>query len=279
MVSVVAIRPIPSGLRSLLESVEGVEHVVYADSKGIPTGGIGHADKSLKIGSPVSSEQLEEWYQEDAHHAAQVVADHTPAAVLSSLPERSYVALLSFVFNVGEQAFVDPQSGKQTNFSRALNATTSDNYAAVALRMKDWDKITISGKLVTLRGLTARRAIESSEWLAGYEAKKKGEEEEPEPPAIPYASITSQFTTQPDMPAPPPDRHMIAAGAVATAGSLCALAPQLLPDPTWIANAGLRLVFIPRAQPYIAAFGAVLIIIGASIMIYRAVKQWKDKAA
>ncbi len=53
-------------LREEIERYEGTKDVVYLDTKGLPTVGIGHMDKSMIVGQHVSPNIIEMFYKQDS---------------------------------------------------------------------------------------------------------------------------------------------------------------------------------------------------------------------
>jgi lysozyme len=149
---------------TLIEGFESRKLVVYPDSgtPPVPTVGVGHTGRDVPpVGTKVTPEQVDAWFHADVAEAVATIYRHVPADVIADIPDVSYDALVSFVFNVGDQAFVD-KSGKQTNFSKTLNAKLWDK---VDDRMRDW--VFDGGKKVN--GLINRRAAESAQWNLGFE--------------------------------------------------------------------------------------------------------------
>ena len=76
------------------------------------------------------------------------------------LTDNQLSALVSFVYNVGIGAFAS------STLLRKLNAR---DYVGAANELLRWDKGTVNGKKVVLRGLTIRRAKERAVFLKGDE--------------------------------------------------------------------------------------------------------------
>jgi lysozyme len=82
------------------------------------------------------------------------------------LPQGAWDALVSFVFNLGEQAFVNA-NGSMTVFCRVLNAGQFD---AIPAQMKRW--VYDNGQKV--KGLVLRRDREAAEWAAAFKEVAHG---------------------------------------------------------------------------------------------------------
>lgn len=77
----------------LLTMIEGKKLFVYADSRGIPTAGIGHTGTDVPpLGTPVSPEQVQSWFEQDQAPLLELVKDK---------PVLEGAALVSFGFNCG----------------------------------------------------------------------------------------------------------------------------------------------------------------------------------
>lgn len=71
------------------------------------------------------------------------------------LTDNQFGALVSFAFNAGVSAF------RSSTLLRLLNA---GDYTSVPNQLKRWNKGTVNGKKVVLKGLTNRRAKEIALW-------------------------------------------------------------------------------------------------------------------
>lgn len=142
-----------SGLAEL-KRLEGFRDTPYRDEAGHLTIGYGHrlrGGESFPLG--VTEAQAEALLLADVAEAEQAVARN----VTFPLSQGQHDALVSFVFNVGAQAFAD------STLLRELNAGNVD--AAVA-QFAAWNKVTVDGRKVVSAGLTNRRAAEAALFLA-----------------------------------------------------------------------------------------------------------------
>jgi GH24 family phage-related lysozyme (muramidase) len=142
---------------ALLKSFEQLRLQAYDDAtgrplakgeepKGVPTIGWGHT-RGVKPGDTCTVEEAEAFLQEDLAPACHAVE----SMVKVPLTDNQFDALVSFVFNVGEEAFHD------STLLRVLNA---GHYDAVPAQLARWNK----DNGVVLTGLTRRRKAEEDLW-------------------------------------------------------------------------------------------------------------------
>lgn len=172
----------PSG-RAAIARREGNVLKAYVDSVGVLTIGVGHtsaagAPKVVKGMTITAAES-------DAILARDLASVEASVSALVKVPinQNEFDALVSLVFNIGAGAF------KGSSVLRNLNA---GNRAGAADAMLAWNKGTIGGKKVALRGLTTRRQDERRQFLASPPAKAQ-----PAPAAKP--SPAPQPTTAPKL--------------------------------------------------------------------------------
>lgn len=131
----------------LIKHWEELKLAVYPDQGGLPTGGWGHMDKKLKIGTKVSLVTAQAWFSGDTAEAV----DAINKLVKVPLTQNQFDALVAFAYNVGVQAFTG------STLLRILNA---GGYTLVPYQLKRWDKV--DGKVSA--GLDNRRAAEIVLW-------------------------------------------------------------------------------------------------------------------
>ncbi|MEO0879876.1 MAG: lysozyme [Pseudomonadota bacterium] len=142
----------------LLKKFEGLETRAYEDIAGIVTIGYGHTGAypsgfrlkgSVQLGDEITEAEAEELLRADLRPREQAVER------LTSVPlnQNEFDALVSFVYNVGENAY------RNSTARRRLNKEDRDG-AAEALTW--WNKATIGGVLRPVKGLTRRRAAEAA---------------------------------------------------------------------------------------------------------------------
>lgn len=149
--------------QDLIETHETIKFKIYDDGLGILTGGIGHKLLPLdenpqgvkwKEGDRVSSEQVQKWLSEDVWEAEEAVNKY----VVTQLSQKGFDALVSFVFNVGVNAF------KNSTLLRLLNLGQIEDAAE---QFQRWKYGTRNGKKVVLGGLVKRRQEEKELFLQG----------------------------------------------------------------------------------------------------------------
>lgn len=123
------------------------------DTKGTLTIGYGHT-ATVSPGQRISQQRAEELLLQDANKAAKAVQ----LLVEVQLTENQLGALVSFVFNVGINAF------RSSTLLKKLNA---GDYNAVPSELARWNKTTIAGKKVVSEGLVNRRSAEIGLWSRG----------------------------------------------------------------------------------------------------------------
>lgn len=144
---------------ALIEESEARRHKAYLDGGGVPTIGVGHT-RGVRMGMTATDAQIDEWLREDVLEAEATILRHISPKVYMALPQAAWDALVSFVFNLGEQAFVNANGGL-TVFCRVLNASQLD---AVPVQMMRW--VYDNGKKV--QGLVNRRKREVAMWRSGW---------------------------------------------------------------------------------------------------------------
>lgn len=124
----------------------------YRDSAGLWTIGYGHLIKPDEWWNEITEEFAEQLLKNDLAIAESAVKDF----VEITITQNQYDALVSFVFNVGVNAFENSTLLKKLN---AGDPSVVDEF----LR---WNKTTINGKLKVVAGLTTRRERERDLFLA-----------------------------------------------------------------------------------------------------------------
>ena len=124
---------------------------VYYDQAGIPTIGWGHAIFSPSelhlFKNGITEEKANELFWSDVYPFVQIINKKVEVP----LSQNMFDALVSFVFNVGINAF------RKSTLLRELN---KGNYLAVEGELKRWNKVTIDGEKVVSDGLANRREEE-----------------------------------------------------------------------------------------------------------------------
>lgn len=148
-----------------IKSHEALRLRAYLDPVGVWTIGWG-STRGVWAGMVVDESEAERRFQDDAAEAVRTIYRHLPADLIESLPQLSFDALVSFIFNVGGQAFSNPKTEGRTDFHRVI---TGPSLADVAAQMRRW----VYGGGRVLPGLVKRREQEASMWLAGLGAAKE----------------------------------------------------------------------------------------------------------
>lgn len=125
---------------------EGYRENAYRDAKGVWTIGFGHI-KGVKPGDKITKKQAEKFLEEDfIYHIAPL------KYVIVPLSNNQKIALSSFIFNVGANAF------KKSTLLKKLNA--GDILGAA----NEFDKWVYTGKKIN-KGLMNRRRCEKALFL------------------------------------------------------------------------------------------------------------------
>lgn len=134
-------------------SFEKVRLAAYDDGCGVWTIGIGRT-KGVKRGDICSAKQAFDWFAEELVTYENAVN----AAVKVPLSQQQFDALVSFAYNAGIGAL------QSSTLLRMLNM---GQYGGAAMQFPNWNKGMVGGKLVTIAGLTTRRAAEKKIFETG----------------------------------------------------------------------------------------------------------------
>lgn len=142
---------------ALIKSFEELKLVVYADERGIPTGGWGHTgwyspDVPMAIGQTLVEAQAEDWFGVDTATAVNGVIRCLDVAV----NQNQFDALCSFAFNLGVGALAH---------STLLRYVNQEMFTVAADQFPRWD---YAGGHQSA-GLQRRRLAERSLFLAPLE--------------------------------------------------------------------------------------------------------------
>ncbi len=132
-----------------IKSWEGCKLKAYKCPAGVWTIGVGHTGKDVYEGLKITEEEAMQLLDDDLNWAEVEVLK----GLKVELSQDQFDALVSFVFNVGDNAY------RHSTLFRKLN---SGDVAGAALHFKDWNKIRDphTGKLKVSKGLTNRRQAE-----------------------------------------------------------------------------------------------------------------------
>ena len=242
----------PQGI-NLIKSEEQLRLDAYRDSVGRWTIGWG-STRDVEPGLKITETDAEQRFSRDVGDAVGTIYQAVPAALVDGLPQACFDALVSFVFNVGRQAFWRPD-GRRTDFWRAL---TGPNLTDVARQMQRWVKGRVGGKLVVLPGLVRRRGKEAAMWGAGLRQADS---------RMQSVSVTEQDLADDAtvMPEEPRNRMMDHPGAVAATG---AGAAGVGAAATALTSAGQGMTY--SGDHVALIIGLVLILIGAGLLVWMA---------
>ena len=140
------------GASDLIKMMEALRLAPYLDSAGVATIGYGHTSGVRMSHARISGDEAERLLEMDIALAQAGIDD----VVEVPLNPNQKAALLSFVFNVGVQAFWD---------STLLGRVNEGDSEGVAAEMLRWVHVTRNGALVQEEGLVARRQLEAFLYL------------------------------------------------------------------------------------------------------------------
>lgn len=155
----VAIRTSERGL-ALIRASEGLRLAAYRDTGGVWTIGYGHT-RGVKRGHTCTHAVAEQWLREDVLEAEDTIRAYLHPDTIDAMPQAAWDALVSFVFNLGHQAFRNPGTGSMTGIARALEAR---DWNEVPAQMRRW--VYDNGRRI--EGLANRRDAEVALWRAGF---------------------------------------------------------------------------------------------------------------
>ena len=140
----------------LIELVEGVENKPYMDIAGIPTVCSGITGPDVVWGKTYSNRECRNLLEKHI----QIHAKHVQDAVTYPISQQTRAALISFSYNVGGSAM------RKSTAVRLINqGKVEQGCKALGL----WNKATVNGKRVVVRGLVNRRNEEIKLCLSGLQ--------------------------------------------------------------------------------------------------------------
>lgn len=138
----------------LIKEFEGFSSRVYLCPAGKPTIGYGHLiSKGEDIDGPITIEKAEELLRDDLKWAEDAVHRYITHPGLN---QNQFDALVSFTFNLGAGAL------RVSTLRRLLN---SKQVIAASNEFKKWNKVRVGRHLISVTGLTRRRAAEAALFL------------------------------------------------------------------------------------------------------------------
>ncbi|MNF24057.1 Lysozyme RrrD [compost metagenome] len=136
--------------KQAIKTAEGLRLTAYKDGGGVWTIGYGHTGADVREGLTIPLSEAERLLTRDLR----VAENHVNGAVKVKLTQNQFDALVSFVYNVGGEAF------RSSTMLKKLNA---GDYLGAADQFPRWNKD--NGKVVD--GLTNRRREERELFLRG----------------------------------------------------------------------------------------------------------------
>ena len=135
----------------LIKAFEGLRLEAYLCPAGIPTIGYGSTGDHVRMGMVITEERAGALLREDLERFERAVAKKCPVAT-----DNQFAAMVSLAFNIGTAGF------DKSSVARFHNAGEPSK-AADAFLM--WNKATVGGRKVILKGLTRRREAERALYL------------------------------------------------------------------------------------------------------------------
>jgi lysozyme len=137
----------------LIKQSEGLSYTSYQDSAGIWTICYGHTGPEVGPRQRATQAQCDALFDKDVRkHAAGVLS-----CTKRPLNQNQFDAVVSLAFNIGVRNYCN------STLSRKINA---GDWAGAANEFPKWNKVTIDGRKVALRGLTNRRLKEQALFMA-----------------------------------------------------------------------------------------------------------------
>lgn len=123
-------------LKESLIRHEGIVYEVYLDSLGYKTAGIGHLlprNTQLAVGTPISREQVDYWFEQDILEATETAKHVLGKEYFNELDDNRKAIIVNLAFNLGY---------KLKDFKNTLAALRAHDYdlAASHLEKSKWYK-------------------------------------------------------------------------------------------------------------------------------------------
>lgn len=141
---------------ALIKRFEGLELQAYQDIAGIWTIGYGHTGPDVKPGQKISAREAEDLLRRDLTPREEAVS----RLVSVDINQNEFDALVSFIYNVGIEAFRKSTSRRRLNGGDRVGAAEALTW---------FNKATVGGVLRAVTGLTRRRAAERALFLEPME--------------------------------------------------------------------------------------------------------------
>ncbi len=135
---------------------EGLRQVAYYDPPGVLTVCRGHTGPDIDKRKIYSIPECDALLSDDMRKAVAKVDSCIPDA-----PPRVLAAFADAAYNLGPRMVCD------TKFSTAARKLAAKDWVAACNELPKWDKARVAGVMVSLPGLTKRRALEQKLCLTG----------------------------------------------------------------------------------------------------------------
>ena len=129
---------------AFIKDNEGYSSKAYKDTAGIWTIGYGHTGDNVTSTSKVTPTLASAYLREDIYTAEKALTGF-------KLNQNQYDALVSFVYNIGVEAFKD---------STIRKFLVKGDFDLASTQFQRWNKVTKGGVKIVDKGLTNRRARE-----------------------------------------------------------------------------------------------------------------------
>ena len=140
----------------ILKDLEGFSEIVYQDSAGYPSIGIGHKLKPGETFNRVTETQAINILMQDVSPIESFVNNYMP-----KLLQNQFDAIVIFIFNIGMTAFLNSSVFKDIKDKKFEEATKPwSKWVNITKRIKDPETGELVKKLIPIEGLVRRRAIE-----------------------------------------------------------------------------------------------------------------------
>lgn len=143
-------------VKPIIKQEEGLELTAYLCPAKVWTIGYGHTE-GVKPGQTITKSEAEELLDKDINKWLDDVAKLSPNVKKNPY---KWAAITSFAYNCGIGAY------KASTLRKKYDAGDTEG---AANEFGKWNKATVAGKKVELRGLTARREREKELFLTDYE--------------------------------------------------------------------------------------------------------------
>lgn len=234
--------------RAFITDWEGKHLRAYKDSAGIDTIGVGHT-LGVKPGDVITEKQCEEYLKVDLFVAEREIWE----CVKVPLTQTEFDALVSWEFNTGGL--------RGSTLLKRLNAR---QYDLVDNEMRRWNKATVKGKKVAIKGLTARRLSESELWSCGdYRTRN-------ESTAFWESNVVPDLPTKGSADVPMVRRPAVQGGTLTGVGA----AGTALTD-----SANSLSYSLGEMGPILQALFLCMTLAGLGLTIYAAIKGAKEAAS